>query len=346
MSATTPIRTTFENQYPNRIVTIDSHTQGEPTRLVVDGCGSLPGDTMAAKLDYFKKNLDSVRLRLTREPRGHRDIFGAVVTPPVNPGSHFGLLYMDARRYPHLCGHATIGAVTTLIETGALAAEAPDTEIRVDTPSGPVAARARIKNASVESVAIRMVPSFVYRTAQSLEVHDYGRFTVELVCVGGFFAMLSADQIGLALVPANSSRLVDLGMAVISAGNRYLDVCHPLRPEVATIDVVEFYEKPPNKAARGKSAVIYGEAHIDRSPCGTGTAAKMTLLHHQGKLGLDQAYLSEGLLGTTFEGRLVAEETIGETPAVIAEIRGSAHITGMHEFVLDLRDPFPEGFLL
>jgi proline racemase len=340
------IRTSFEKQYPDRIVTVDSHTQGEPTRLVVAGCGALPGDTMAAKLDYFKKNLDPVRLRLTREPRGHRDIFGAVVTPPVNPGSHFGLLYMDARRYPHLCGHATIGAVTTLIESGAVAADAPETEIRVDTPSGPLAARARVTTAGVQSVAIRMVPSFVYRTGQALEVHDFGRFTVELVCVGGFFAMLSADQIGMELVPANSSRLVDLGMAVIAAGNQHLDVRHPLRPEVATIDVVEFYEKPSDKAGWGKSAVIYGEAHIDRSPCGTGTAAKMTLLHHQGKLGLRQTYLSEGLLGTTFEGTLVAEETVGETPAVVAEIRGSAHITGMHEFVLDVRDPFPEGFLL
>jgi proline racemase/trans-L-3-hydroxyproline dehydratase len=346
MSAPARIRTQFQKQYPERVLTIDSHTQGEPTRLVVDGCGELPGDTMAAKLDHFRKNLDGVRLRLTREPRGHRDIFGAVVTPPVNPGSHFGLFYMDARRYPHLCGHATIGAVTTLIETGALPAEAPETEIRVDTPSGTVAARVRVANAGVESVAIRMVPSFVYRTAQALEVRDFGRFRVDLVCVGGFFAMLPADQIGLDLVPANSSRLVELGMAVIAAGNRHLEVRHPLRPEVATIDVVEFYENRPDTAACGKSAVIYGEAHIDRSPCGTGTAAKMTLLHHQGKLGLNQPYLSEGLLGTVFEGCLVAEETVGGTPAVVAEIRGRAHITGMHEFVLDDRDPFPEGFLL
>jgi proline racemase len=340
------IRNAFQTHYPDRIFTIDSHTQGEPTRLVVDGCGPLPGDTMAAKLDYFKKNLDPVRLQLTREPRGHRDMVAAVVTEPVNPGSHFGLIYMDARRYPHLCGHASIGAVTSLIESGILPRDAADIQIRVDTPSGTVAARALIKNAKVESVAIRMVPSFVYRTGQSLEVPDFGRFTVELVCVGGFFIMLSADQIGLDLVPVNSRRLIELGMAVIAAGNRQFAVRHPLRPEVASIDVVEFYEKPQNKARRGKGAVVYGEAHIDRSPCGTGTAAKMTLLHQRGNLDLNEVYLSEGLLGTVFEGRLVAEETIGATPAVVAEIRGDAHITGFHEFVLDARDPFPQGFLL
>jgi proline racemase len=335
----------FFHRYPNRIVTIDSHTQGEPTRLLVGGVGSLPGSTMKAKKDHFEAHYDPIRKLLTREPRGHRGIMAAVVTEPVSPEGAFGLFYMDARRYPYLCGHATIGAVASLIDAGALVAGDGDTVITVDTPSGPLDAHTRIRSGCVESVAIDMVPSFVFDTAREIEIPGFGRISVDLVCVGGFFAMVAARSVGIDLVPANSHRLIPLGMAVIEAANQAFDVYHPGRPEVKTVDVTEFYDEDP-AAGTGKSVVVYGESHMDRSPCGTGTTAKMTLLHHQGRLGPGQVYKNASPLGTVFQGHIAKTVSVGEFGGIVGQVRGNAQITGYHQFVVDVHDPFPEGFLL
>jgi proline racemase len=339
------VESKFQRRYPDRLLTIDSHTQGEPTRLLVDGVGHLPGDTMLAKLESFKTHFDAVRMQLTREPRGHRGIMAAVVTEPVSAQGAFGLFYMDARRYPFLCGHATIGAVASLVETGALTVPDGASVITVDTPSGPMDAHTRVEEGRVVSVAIDMVPAFVFDTGLPLDIEGYGRISVDLVCVGGFFAMVAASEIGIELAAENSDRLIPLGMAIIDAANRAFTVHHPERPEVASVDVTEFYEDAPG-APQGRGVVIYGESHMDRSPCGTGTAAKMTLRHHRGELGPGELYRNTSPLGTVFEGRIVRTLKVGPFNAVVTQIRGNAQITGLHQFVLDPHDPFPEGFLL
>jgi len=335
----------FFDCYPDRIVTIDSHTQGEPTRLLVDGVGSLQGSTIKAKRDDFEARFDKIRLLLTREPRGHRGIMAAAVTEPVSPEGAFGLFFMDARRYPHLCGHATIGAVVSLIETGVLDVGEGEVVVIVDTPSGPLEAHTSVAKGCVESVAIDMVPSFVFDTDREIDVPEFGKLSVDLVCVGGFFAMVSAESIGIDLIPSNSDRLIPLGMAIIEAANQTLRVSHPERPEVDTVDVTEFHQGDPDRGT-GKSVVVYGESHMDRSPCGTGTTAKMTLLHHQGRLGPGQIYRNSGPLGTTFEGRIVRRLKIGKFDGIEGQIKGSAQITGCHQFVIDDRDPFTSGFLM
>jgi proline racemase len=253
----------------------------------------------------------------------------------------------------------------------------PETTVIVDTPSGPAEAVAHVRDGQVDSVTIQLAPSFVYGENLGLDVPGLGRILVDTVCVGGFFAMVAVEQIGLALTLDNVDRLIELGMGIIEAANEQLTVRHPTRPEVSTVDVTEFYalSGPALRQAQGRllrqaqgrllrqaqgrllrcsghgsgrgvSAVVYGESHIDRSPCGTGTSAKMALLHRRGELALDQPFVNAGILGTTFEGRLVAETDVGELPAVIPEVRGSAQVTGIHQFVLDPRDPFPQGFLL
>jgi proline racemase len=335
----------FNDRYPDRIVTIDSHTQGEPTRLLVDGIDRLPGGTIKEKRDAFESRFDDVRLLLTHEPRGHRGIMAAVVTEPVSRGASFGLFYMDARRYPYLCGHATIGAVATLVDVGAIKAVEGESVITVDTPSGPLGAHTRVASGRVESVAIDMVPSFVFDTDREIDVPGFGKMTLDLVCVGGFFAMVSAAAIGIDLVPENRGRLVPLGMAIIDAANKNLRVFHPERPEVNTVDVTEFHVSDP-EAHTGKSVVVYGESHMDRSPCGTGTTAKMTLLNHKGQFKPGQVYKNAGPLGTIFEGRIVKKLKIGALDGIVGQIRGNAQITGCHQFVIDSRDPFGKGFLL
>ncbi len=331
----------FVQRFAQRWSTIDSHTQGEATRCILDGCGTIPGSTMRHKREFFQANLDHVRRLLTREPRGHRDMLAAAITDAVTPGAAFGLIYMDARRYPFLCGHATIGAVTTCIEAGLLE---PRERVVVDTPSGPLATHVRMDGDKVASVAIRSVPAFVYALDCPLDIPGLGRVDVDTVCVGGFFAMLDADRAGLDLSPERRAELVPLGMRIIEEANRQLTVRHPERPEVTTVDVVEFYRE--TAPGMGGSVVIYGEAHMDRCPCGTGTTAKAALLHRKGRLALGEPYANAGPLGTSFLAEIVEETTVGGIPAVRVEVQGSAVITGCHTFVLDPADPFPGGFLL
>lgn len=326
------------------ITTIDSHTAGEPTRLIVDGLPPIPGGTMAEKRIHFKTHLDGIRRRLTHEPRGNKNIFVAALTEPVSSDAAFGLIYMDPRRYPYLCGHATMGAVATLIETGVIPSAA---EVRVDTPSGPMVTQPVMTDGRVTSVKVAAVPSFLHETDRTLSVEGFGTLRVSTVCVGGFFVMVASDQLPMPLAPEHSYALRRLGMAVIDAANHQLTVRHPLRSEVKTVDVVEFYEpygKHPGKP--GKSVVIYGEAHMDRSPCGTGTAAKLTLFHHSGELPVGKVYPNAGPLGTVFQAKILEETQVGDRPAVTVELEGSAYITGIHQFLVDPRDPFPEGFLL
>jgi len=347
MHLDTKIFSTFENQ----ILTIDLHVAGEPLRLIIDGIPAITGTTMNEKRLYFGKNFDHIRLLLTKEPRGYRDMFAGIVTKPVSGEAHFGIVFMDARRYPYMCGHGIIGAVTAFIEMGWLGAKETELQMVVDTPSGSVCCSAHVGEMvdgrlRVESVAFQLESAFAFLLDQSLEIPDYGQFTVDVAYAGGFFIMVPIEQTGLTLTSDNAHKLACLGMAAIDAGNQQLKVQHPLFPYINTIDVVEFYEPFNKSLMRGKNIVILGEGHVDRSPCGTGTSAKLALLHSRGELQLGQTLVNEGILGTTFEGRILHEINVGGIPAIVPEIRGSAYITGLHRFVFRPNDPFPEGFLV
>jgi len=344
------IKAAFQERFQDSILTIDSHVGGEPARLVVGGLPSLPGQTINDKRLYLAQHKDEVRLRLTQEPRGHRDMFGAVLTEPTSPEAAFGMIYMDAKRYPYLCGHATMAAVSALLELGLLEPQFPETPVVVDTPSGAWHTSARVRRAGerlvVDSVAIQPDAAFALALDQPLEVPGLGQIQVDLSFTGGFFVMVSAEQIGLALTPENAPQLTDLGMAIIEAGNQQLSVQHPQRTYVNTIDVVEFFDGSRHQQGRGKNFVVLGEGHIDRSPCGTGTCAKLALLHRRGQLAPGQPFVNEGLLGTTFDARIVRQTTVDQYPAIVPEVRGAAHITGLHQFVLTPEDPLPQGFLI
>jgi proline racemase len=328
------------------IMTIDSHTGGELTRLIVGGIGEIQGNTMALKRECFRAKYDHIRQRLTKEPRGHRGVLAAVVTENVTADARFGLIYMDAKRYPYLCGHATIGAVVTLAKTGFLDLQEGENRIQVDTPSGTMHTTAVVTQGKVKSVAMNMVPSFVLETGKQIDVPGFGTLNIDLVCVGGFFAMVSSQQTGIEPVLANSQVLAELGMNIIKAANEQVKVFHPERPEVNTVDVAEFYAAHNEKVMEGKSVVVYGESHIDRSPCGTGTAAKLTLLHHANKIAINQTYRNYSPLGTSFDAKLVKTLKVGSLDAVVARITGMAYITGVHKFLFEENDPFPQGFLI
>lgn len=350
----------FHQAFDSPLLGIDSHVGGEPARLIVGGLPPIEGKTTNDKRLYLARHLDDIRLRTTREPRGHRDMFASILVEPKSAGAAFGLVYMDARRYPYLCGHATIAAVSAMIELGLLEAQLPETPVIVDTPSGPWKTRAHVRanpaqggrKYLVESVAIQPEIAFAYQLDQPLDVPGLGRILVDISFTGGFFVMVSAEQIGLELTPENAPQLTDLGMKIIAAGNQQLTVQHPQRAYINTVDVVEFFDPRGHKDKRGKNFVVLGEGHIDRSPCGTGTCAKLALLHRRGQIDVGEQFVNEGLLGTTFDAQIVRPTALEDPasqqklPAIIPEVRGRAHIIGLHHFVLTPQDPFPEGFLI
>jgi len=335
----------FGNATP--VTTIDSHTEGEATRLIVSGLETILGKTMAEKVEWFKTRYDHVRSLLTKEPRGSKEILAAAVTGAVSPNAAFGLIYMDAKRYLFLCGHATIGAIVTLAKTGFLKLAQGENKVRVDTPSGMMEARVTVDQSKVTSVAIDIIPSFVFKTDQIIDVPGFGKISVDLVCTGGFFAMVDSRKLGISAGIENKAQLTDLGMKIIDQANQQLNISHPLRPDVNTVDVTEFYDSEEQGGQLfGKGMVIYGESHADRSPCGTGTAAKLALLHHYGKIKMHQPYTNYSPLGTTFDAQIIRKEKIGPFDAWVSQIRGMAYITGVHQFYLEDHDPFQKGFII
>jgi len=316
----------------------------------MSGLPPIPGQTLAEKLVHAEEHLSWVPGFLLLEPRGHKDLFGAILVPPCSPTADIGVLFMDNKGYEPMCGHAVIGIVTTLLETGMFEAVEPETLIILDTPAGPVRAYAQIEDRRVLAVSFENVPSFVYRSDVTVKVPEAGDLVVDVVFGGLFFVLVNARQLELKLIPANAARLADLGMRILAAANEQVPVRHPELPHIDKIIDLRFYVELGSDGADSRNVVILGDHMVDRSPCGTGTCAEVALRYARGQLGLGKPFVTESIIGTRFTGQVVAETQVGSAsevfPAVIPRVTGSAYITGLHQFVLDAEDPFPEGFRL
>lgn len=319
-----------------RFETLDTHTGGEPTRLITGGLdrSEFEGGSVADQRDAFAETHDWVRELLMREPRGHDDMFGAVRVPPRADEADIGLFFMDGGGYLDMCGHGTMGVVTALIERGELE---PKPQIRVETPAGVVTTEPTVKDGSVERVAVQNVRSFVYdETAVTVET-DGGERTVDvdIVYAGNFFAMVDGEAVEPPLDSAHASELTDLGLRIRAAVNDAVDAVNPLTGESDRVSITEFYRSGRDA---DRTFVVFGEGSVDRSPCGTGTCAKMTLLHRKGELAVDERYAHESVVESRFTGRLLdAEERDGVT-VTTPEVSGQAHITGEHTFVVRPND--------
>jgi proline racemase len=279
------------------------------------------------------------------EPRGHQDMYGCVMTPPVTPDAQCGVLFMHNEGYSTMCGHGVIGLVTVLIETGQVAATEPETLIALDTPAGLVRARARVAGGRVLEVTMQNVPSFVY-AAQRVAVPGYGTFGVTVGWGGAFYALVDAPAAGLGERPGELRALIDASTAIREATEAAVDVVHPFEPEIRGLYGVVTYWPPRRPGADQTSLTVFAEREVDRSPCGTCTSALMAVHHAAGTLPLGQAFVNESLVGTRFTGRLVSATAVGPHPAVVPEVTGRAFVTGFHTFVLDGDDPLGDGFLL
>jgi proline racemase len=324
---------------------VDSHTEGMPTRVVTGGVGPIPGETMLERKLHFESHMDELRLLLMREPRGHGAMSGAILQPPTRPGADWGVLFIEVSGCLPMCGHGTIGVATVLVETGMVAVTEPETVVRLDVPAGLVEARVRVEGGRARSVTLRNVPSFLLARDRELEVPGVGRIVYDMAYGGNFYALTPAADAGLVVDPARSQELIDAGLRVMAAINAADRPQHPEDARIAGCRHVVFHE-PGRDGADARAATSIHPGWLDRSPCGTGTSARLAQLHARGELAVGDPFVNESVIGTRFTGRAVAETTVAGLPAIVPEITGRAWITGMGQYLLDAEDPFPAGFAL
>ncbi|MBU2666163.1 proline racemase family protein [Actinoplanes bogorensis] len=322
---------------------VDSHTEGMPTRVVTSGLGTIPGATMNERRLHFIEHLDGVRELLMNEPRGHAAMSGAILQPATRPDADFGVVYIEVSGCLPMCGHGTIGVATVLVETGMVAVTEPVTTIRLDTPAGLVVATVRVKDGHAESVTLENVPSYCERLDATIEVPGLGTVPYSLAFGGNFYAMVDLDAVGLPFDRARQRDISDAGLAIMEAINTQDPPKHPTIDGVDHCHHVEFIA-PGSDAALSRHAMAIYPGWFDRSPCGTGTSARMAELWARGELKLGADFVNESFIGSRFTGRLVEETTVAGRPAVIPTITGRAWVTGFGQYLLDPTDPYPTGF--
>ncbi len=325
---------------------IDSHTMGEPTRIITGGIPSIPGETMAQKKEFLQREMDHIRTGVMHEPRGHNDMFGSILTTAVTQNADFGVIFMDGGGYLNMCGHGSIGAVTAALETGIVNMEEPITKVAFDTPAGFIQAEARVENSKVKEVSIVNVPAFLYKQDQKVFMEGFGDIVFDISFGGSFFAIVDMGQFGLEIIPENANQIKKLGIRLRDIINREISVQHPELSHINTVDLVEFYGPPTHPEANHKNVVIFGQGQVDRSPCGTGTCAKLAALYARGELKEKEPFIYESILGTLFKGEIVGTGKIKEYTSIVPKITGASYITGFQHFVFDKDDPLLYGFCL
>ena len=325
------------------LTAVDSHTEGMPTRVITGGVGVIPGATMNEKRLYFMEHLDDIRLFLMNEPRGHSAMSGAILQGPTRSDADWGVVYIEVSGCLPMCGHGTIGVATVLVETGMVEVVEPITTIRLDTPAGLVIARVDVSDGHADSVTIENVPSFSVRLDDTVEVPGYGTVQYSLAFGGNFYAMVDLEAVGLEFDRGNQHEILTAGLAIMNAINETDPPKHPEIDGVNHCHHVEFIAQgSTSKFSRHAMAIYPG--WFDRSPCGTGTSARMAELWARGELGLGEDFVNESFIGSRFTGRLIRETTVAGIPAVIPSITGRAWVTGIGQYLLDPSDPFPTGF--
>jgi len=338
------------------ITAVDLHACGEPGRVITGGVLDVPGKTMFEKMKYFEAHRDDIRKRMLREPRGYPAANCNLILPPAHPDAQAGYIIMEQVEYPPMSGTNTICVVTTLLETGMLPMSEPYTDLLLEAPAGLISVHAECRNGKVTQVTFKNVPAFAVHLDTKIEVPQLGTVTVDVAWGGMFYVIADAEPFGLRLTPDEGRDIARISEMIKAATQEQLPVVHPENPEIAGVTIAQLSGPATRPDAHRKNAVTVSTGKldwerpstwtgvIDRSPCGTGTCARMAAMYAKGQLGLNQDFRHEGILGTIFTGRLVEETRIGPYKAVIPTLSGTAWITGIAQYVVDPDDPFPNGF--
>lgn len=321
-----------------RIRTVDTHTEGQPTRIITGGIGEVPGKTMLEKQQYFREHLDHLRTALLHEPRGHRNMFGCALTEPTVEGADHGTLFMHNADYVDMCGHGIIGVSTALVELGMVNVESPETRITYDTPRGLITATVAVADNKARSVTFENIPSYVDYLDASIEVAGIGSLTVDASYGGNCFVWYDARQAGVEIAPAHAEHIVDVSMRIMAAANEQL--------ETEGINIASAMTTPQDKANHQRHVHCFGNGQLDRSPGGTATSGRLAVLRARGLIDIDESIgFESGLTGGVFHGRVLEDTTGGDRPTYRTTVTGTAHMIGIHQFVLDPDDPLKDGFL-
>ncbi len=338
------------------LTAVDAHACGEPGRVIVGGVLDVPGNTMFEKKTYLEQHADDLRRRMLREPRGYPALCCNLVLPPTRPEADAGFVIMEQVEYPPMSGSNIICVATVLIETGMVPAKEPVTELVLEAPAGLVSVRAEVAAGKVTSVTFENVPAFAVHLDARVEVPELGTVVVDVAYGGMFYAIADAAQFGLRLIPEEGAQIVRIGEMIKAAAREQLPVVHPENSAISGVTISQISGPPEDEHSSRRNAVVVSTGTLDwnrpetwtgvldRSPCGTGTCAKMAALHAKGQLDLNRDFVHEGVLGTTFTGRLIRETEVGGQRAVVPTLSGRAWITGFAQYVVDAEDPFPDGF--
>ncbi|MFD9736547.1 proline racemase family protein [Umezawaea sp. NPDC059074] len=324
------------------LTAVDSHTEGMPTRVITGGIGVIPGSTMAERRMHFIEHLDHLRRFLVNEPRGHSAMSGAILQPPTRPDADWGVLYIEVSGCLPMCGHGTIGVATVLVETGMVTVTEPETIVRLDTPAGLVEARVQVHDGHADSVTIENVPSFATELDATVTVPGLGTVRYDMAFGGNFYAILPLADLDIPFDRSEKDRILKAGLDIMAAIDTTARPVHPRDPSISGCKHVQF-TAPGRDGSDSRNAMAIHPGWFDRSPCGTGTSARLAQLHARGELRLGEDHVNESLLGTRFTGRLVRT---ADHDTVIPTVTGRAWITGTAQYLLDPTDPFPEGFVL
>jgi proline racemase len=326
-----------------RYTTIDLHTAGEPLRIVLTGIDPIPGATIVEKRGYAHEWLDQVRRSLMFEPRGHADMYGAILTEPTTDDGDLGVLFLHNEGWSTMCGHGIIGLTTVVFEAGVLPWKE---ELRIDAPAGRIVARARREGARVASVAFENVPSFVYALDETVEVPGVGRVRYDIAFGGAFYAYVDAGALDLELTPVHYRDLIELGMRIKSAVMSSREIRHPFQRELSFLYGTIFSGPAHDDGADARNVCVFADGAVDRSPTGTGVSGRLALEHARGRLREREPFVVESIIGTRFTGIVIRQTRFGPHAAVVPQIEGSAWITGRSEFAMAPDDPLVAGFVL
>jgi 4-hydroxyproline epimerase len=322
---------------------IDGHTAGNPVRLVAGGAPLLKGATMSERRQDFMARFDWIRTGLCFEPRGHDMMSGGFLYPPTRPDTDIGILFIETSGCLPMCGHGTIGMVTFGLEHGLIQPAEPG-KLRIEVPAGVIDVAYETQGDKVTAVRITNVPAYVAARGIQIDIEGIGPLSIDVAYGGNYYAIVEPQGEYTGLDDLGAARLIELSGRVREAVRDAFEPVHPLDPTIRGVSHVLWADKPRGEGADGRNAVFYGDKAIDRSPCGTGTSARLAHLADSGRLSVGDRFVHESYIGSRFIGRVEAETTLGDTPAIVPSIEGSAVTTGFNTIWIDRSDTFWEGF--